>query len=97
MGFFCSFAAMGDHVAAKLYLAFIIGRSIDGHDHIGTHRDHVVGRIVLIEPLFPKGLVIPKVLADDNAELDSIHLKNASLVAGLKVSRVVENIVFRKQ
>ena len=90
---------MRDHIAAEADLAFVIWRGIDRNDNFGSHRQHFVGRVALVQTLFPERLVVPKIFANDDAELYAIDLKQTPVppIARLKITRIVKNIIFRQQ
>ena len=88
---------MADHIAAELDLALVVGRRVDRNDDVGAHPDHLVGRIALVQTLFPKRLVVPEVLANDDAEFDAVNLKYPAMVRRLEITRVVENVVFGQE
>src|SRR5262249_10343202 len=84
-------------VAAELDLALVIRRRVDGNDHVGAEIDDLVRRVVFVKPLGPKGLVVPKILANDDAELDVADLEYPPLGRGLEISRVVKNVVLGQE
>src|SRR5437763_10724802 len=88
---------MCDHVAAELYLALVVWRRVDRDDQVGSHRNDLVGRIVLVKPLAPERFVVPEIFADHHTKFCAVNVKYAAPVAGLKVSRIVENVVFGKK
>jgi len=77
---FLQFGTMSDHIAAEFDLSVIVRRRVDRNDNVGAHPDHLVGRIAIVQTLFPKSLVVPKILANDDAEFDAVDVKDPAMV-----------------
>src|ERR1041385_8708976 len=88
---------MRNHIAPQLYFAFVIRRSVDGDDHIRSKDDHLVCWVAIVQSLFPKRLIVPKIFAYDDTEFDAVYVKQTAIISWLKPTRVVKNIVFGKK
>src|SRR5690606_22447937 len=71
------FRSMCDHIAPKADLALVVRRCVDRDKHLSAELDDLVRRVGLVKAIFPEGLVVPKVFADDNAYLLSSDIKEA--------------------
>ena len=59
--------------------------------------DQFLGRIVLIEALSPKRLVVPEVFTNRDANFRLVDIEKVVFEAGFEITRVVKDIVFRQQ
>ena len=92
-----SLRAVLDHRAALPHLRLVEGRGVRRDDDGRSHLDNLVRRVVRVEALAPERLVVPEVLADDDAKFFPPRLEQAAALPRPEVARVVEHVVLRQQ
>src|ERR1700750_1731218 len=88
---------MRDHRAALAHLAFVERRRVYRHEHLGAEFDQLVGWIVCVKSFTPESLVVPKILADRDAEFRFGKWEKVAFGARLEVAWIVEDVVFRQE
>src|SRR5215467_12350490 len=88
---------MRNHRTSLSHLSFVERRSIDRHQQFGAQLDQLVSWIVCIKSFTPECLVVPEVFTDRNSDFAVIDKKQLAFSAGLKVTRIVKDVVLRKK
>src|SRR5689334_5056582 len=88
---------MRDHLAAHTHFPFVERRRIDRNQKLRAQLDQFLSWIVRVKPLTPERFVIPKIFANCYPCLSTGEIEQAALSRGFKISRIIEDVVFRQK